>query len=1338
MVNKITTFVLSSILLAGMFIPVIGQTKKKPVPQTWETAVLNAKTTLRDALSKHKMPVQSEVVRRGQAATPMKVDVSGLDQLILYTWETPDGNGSDHGVWGNARLTTTDGKTVWLDELKPVYEKAGWGSVKRNKNLSDNPLSIAGKKFEHGILCHASGEIVFALGKKYKTFEAEVGIDDGAGGGSVVFKVQNISGRSVVEQLQKEYGSRVARFVSFANVSPDIWLATPDASVERRAVANVIKRMKDNGTFTAELEKADALKTVNERIVAYFGLLDKAAEVLNLEEQLAWVNLQALREAFEDMKKTSSFDAAANGEKLKFIEANYADVVKNIGSGNPEVVAKAKAIVKAKRDVLMANPVLDIDKIVVERYRLGANDRKAMAPSLGTQNNNWSSQPSARRYGFDAEICELSNLRGDIKSRTIFKPDNTSAVTDLQLHWDGDRLLFTMADDKNRWQVYQVGVDGKNLKQMIVSEEPDLHFCDANYLPDGRIVATSNMGYHGVPCVNGWDAVCNLVQYDPEKKKLRRLTFDQDGNWNPVVMNNGRLMYIRWEYTDLTHYFSRIVMHMNPDGTDNRSLYGSGSFWPNSTFDVKPLPGNTSRFVGVISGHHGVARSGRLMLFDPAKSRKEEKGVIQEIPFKGRKIIPEVKDQLVDGVWPQFIKPYPLDDKYFLVAAKLSPSSLWGIYLTDVFNNLTLVAEFEGEGLIAPIPLRKSPTPPVIPDRVNLDDKESTIFIQDLYEGEGLPGVPRGTVKELRIFAYEFAYNYSPSDHYAQGIQAGWDIKRLLGTVPVEKDGSAIFKVPANTPISIQPLDGEGRAVQWMRSWISSMPGETVSCVGCHEDQNQIPMPKRVVASTIAPHKIKEPEGGVRSFTFNLEIQPILDRACVACHNESKPSLDFRSGRTESCMDWAGFKREFETSYLAVMPYFYRQGPEAEMYVLKPYEYHVSNSELIRMLKKGHYGVELTDEEWKTLYAWIDMNMPDAGRFDNITPFNGFDQYTRRIELADKYSHSGVDWRKELSDYADYLKGKGEIEPVMPKPGKEVKYKEVKVAGWPFDTSKAKAMQGEAEKKVIEVAPGVKMTFVKIPAGKFVMGSNVGESDHAPEFKTEVKKAFWMAETEVTNEQFCALFPEHNSRIIGQFWKDHTTAGYPANKPQQPVIRVSWEEAMEYCKKLGEKTGFRMTLPTEVQWEWAAKAGSDDNFWYGDNNTDFSTYENLADAQLSNMAVTGVNPQPMSKNDPWRKFYDYLPKAASVDDGEMIVCEVGKYKPNPWGLYDIHGNVEEWTNSDYLPYPYKDKLQGTGTEKVVRGGSWIDRPKFATANTRKAFYPWQKVFNVGFRVIIEE
>ena len=146
-----------------------------------------------------------------------------------------------------------------------------------------------------------------------------------------------------------------------------------------------------------------------------------------------------------------------------------------------------------------------------------------------------------------------------------------------------------------------------------------------------------------------------------------------------------------------------------------------------------------------------------------------------------------------------------------------------------MFDNLTCLAEFEGEGFNSPIAVVKRPVPPVIPDRVNLNDKEATIFIQDIYAGEGSMGLPKGTVKELRILAYEYAYWMTASDHDAQGIQSGWDIKRLLGTVPVEEDGSAIFKVPANTPIAIQPLDAQGRAVQWMRSWFTPMPGETVS-----------------------------------------------------------------------------------------------------------------------------------------------------------------------------------------------------------------------------------------------------------------------------------------------------------------------------------------------------------------------------------------------------------------------------------------------------------------------------------------------------------------------------
>ena len=258
-------------------------------------------------------------------------------------------------------------------------------------------------------------------------------------------------------------------------------------------------------------------------------------------------------------------------------------------------------------------------------------------------------------------------------------------------------------------------------------------------------------------------------------------------------------MYTRWEYTDLTHYYTRIVMNMNPDGTEQKALYGSGSMFPNSTFDVQPLPGYASAFVGIISGHHGVARSGRLILFDPAKARKGAAGMLQEIPHRNRPIVEEVKDRLVDGVWPQFIKPSPLNDTYFLVAAKLDKNDLWGIYLVDKFDNVTCLHKMEGEGYISPIAVRKTVTPPAIPDRVKLDDKQATVFIQDIYEGEGLKGIPRGTVKSLRLHAYEYAYVQTQSDHNWHGIQSGWDIKRMLGTVPVEEDGSVIFKIPATT-----------------------------------------------------------------------------------------------------------------------------------------------------------------------------------------------------------------------------------------------------------------------------------------------------------------------------------------------------------------------------------------------------------------------------------------------------------------------------------------------------------------------------------------------------------
>ncbi|MFI3262547.1 MAG: SUMF1/EgtB/PvdO family nonheme iron enzyme [Rikenellaceae bacterium] len=1311
-----------SLTLCSLFLLLVSTVSA----QSWTEDVVNTKKELQKTLVQQR----TNVMRIRQPHEKISLDVTGWDRLSLYAWSTEDGTSYDQTAWGDAVLIANDGTVVKVSEMSYVFTKTMYEDPFRNVNFTKKPLGINGKKYEHGICLHANGEVVIDLGGKYTRFEAEVGIDDGAGKpASAVLMAQNVSANLLVNEIGQRHPADIASITNTGKMDICEWIYNFDGSSEKRAALNGAKELEQPDFY---INKINAVTGDADKLITdYLNIISEIKDVIDIQNKIKWVNVANVRRAFDDMKTMQNYNVAKYEPKMKELEA-LASQGLDIYTGNKETLAKAAKVIELSREVLLSNVALDDEKIVLSRYNLGGKARSANPPQLGTQRNNWTNQMSADRLGLDAEIAIMSDFRsGNPKFETVYKPESKVTITDLSLHWDADKLLFTSINDRGLWNIFQVGIDGSGLKEVIEVEDPDLEFTDGTFLPSGKFIATSNIGYNGVPCVHGTAPVANMVLYDPETKSLRRLTFDQDANWHPVVANNGKVMYVRWEYTDLTHYFSRITMHMNPDGTEQKSLYGSGGFFPNSTFDIQPLPGNTSKFIGIISGHHGTARSGRLMLFDPAKSRKKLEGIVQEIPFSTREIDPIIKDGLVDGVWPQFIKPHPVTDKYFLVTAKLSKGSLWGVYLVDIYDNMTLVAENEGEGYINAQYIQKRKTPPVIPDKVNLESTESTVYIQDIYEGEGLPGVPRGTVKKLRLFSYEYAYIKSPSDHMAQGIQSGWDIKRLLGEVDVNADGSVMFKIPANTPISIQPLDSTGQALQWMRSWLTGMPGETVSCVGCHEDQNMLPPTKANMASKQQPQVIEAWDGYIRPFTYELEVQPILDRACVACHGEGqKAGMSFVGGDMD---EFVGLSK----SYLNLHPFVSRQGPEADALVMKPYEYHASTNELIRILKNGHYGVELTDKEWRTLYAWIDMNAPYHSSF-KPKELNGYDQIVRRQELAQKYSNVKTDWTQEISDYAEFLESKGKIEAVAPSYSTP-SYKAAKAKTWPFDAATAKAMQDELGEttKSIDLGNGVKMVFRKIPAGQFVMGNNKYGKESAPETKVKIQDSFWMGEIEVTNEQYNTLVPEHDSRYMAQLWKDHTGPGYVANDPKQPVIRISYNQAVEFANMLSEKTGLNIKLPTEAQWEWAARAGSESEFWFGNLNTDFGKYENMADVQLEKMAVSGVDPQPMKKTDPLFKYYNFFPKTASVDDNAMIQVAGKSYEANPWGLYDMLGNVREWTSSDYLPYPYKSNPK-VGTEaKVVRGGSWIDRSKNSTSYSRKSALPWQPGNNVGFRLIIE-
>jgi formylglycine-generating enzyme required for sulfatase activity len=979
----------------------------------------------------------------------------------------------------------------------------------------------------------------------------------------------------------------------------------------------------------------------------------------------------------------------------------------------------------------LQNPLIK-DKEIYAIRQIVDNARTAMAGEIGRNGNNWTTNASIRRGRWNNEICKLSDLSGEVKLSTIFKTKNGGPVKDIDLNWDNDKLLFSATGEHNRWHVFEMDNTTKEIKCLTPTDKDDIDYFDACYLPSGKVVVASTASYVAVPCIGGSQPSSDLFLLDPKNQNIRQLNFGQDCDWNPVILNNGKVCYLRWEYTDNSHYFTRILMNMNPDGTAKKGYYGSGSYFPNSLFDSRPIPDHPTQFVGVISGHHGIARSGRLLIFDPAKGRKETDGVIQEIPGYGKTVEPIVKDQLVNGVWPQFLTPFPLSQDYFLVSAKMSPNELWGIYLVDRFDNMTLIHNNEGEAFTEPFVAEKRKTPPVIPDRVNLKDKSSTVYITDIYEGVGLKDIPRGTVKKMRIYAYQYGYN-KVGGHDVIGLESGWDVKRILGTVPVEEDGSVMFKIPANTPISMQPLDESGSALQIMRSWLTAMPGETVSCVGCHESQNMVPPSKFTIASRKKPANITSWYGPTRPVTYNNELKPVIEKKCVGCHNgKKKDRPDFSSDKPTRY-------HSFSESYMALHPYVRRPGCESDFYTLEPMDFYSNTSELVQLLRKGHYGVELNAEEWDRLITWIDMNIPYRGRYEP-RDHNGYNQIERREELSQCFGNVSLIGEKEL-DKADSLrKAMGTIKYVSPNRPAKKKAEELRVKGWPFDEETAKKLQQKfavdgATTKTVELDGGLKLEFVRIPAGRFIIGDNNGQPDQK-ESVVKIKEPFWMSKTEITNGVFRTIYKEHDSRHIDQQWKDHIFPGYPANKDEMPAIRITWNQANEFCEKLSAETGLSVKLPTEAQWEWAARSGSGSAMYFGDIGDNFSEYENLADYTLRDLAVVGVDPKPMDKRDSKFKFYNFVPKSEKYNDGVLVPEGTGMYKSNAWGLHDMLGNVAEWTSTGYSYEGYGE--EATNNLKVAKGGSWRDRPKHATVATRDGYLPYQKVFNVGLRLVITD
>ena len=1084
-----------------------------------------------------------------------------------------------------------------------------------------------------------------------------------------------------------------------------------------------------------------------------------------LVRELERMNPAALTRFADDWEETygESKELADLRELIQALPTKKQNALTAIRVQNDDSAAKALTL-EVKR-VILAQPLFKDMEILSTKYDYGVNARRQGAPG----------QPSMACYnmieanqGLNSQLVKISDLTAETpKVETIYdSPRATLSCVDL--HWDADKVCFIKKDpaDGNRIKLWELKLDGSAPKA-VTPAGVDYDIGDGCFLPDGKYIVTATAAEQGLPCESGRMAMTNTYRYDAETGKMERLTFDQDSNWSPCVMEDGRVMFVRWEYCDQTHFFTRIVMTMRPDGTRQLAYFGSNGFWPNHYGDPLPIPGANGRFICVATGHH-ASKSGRLALFNVAKGRAEEAGCEQLLPGWNQPIPARIEDYLYSGDWPRFLTPYPLGTnptkdgagKYFLAAMRASNEDLWGIYLVDVFDNMTLLCQIEGASLTDPIRLTKRVTPPIYPDSHIPGEKTCTVHVADIYKGPGLRGVPRGTVKSVRVFAYHYAYVKAGS-HEGVGTESSWDMKYVLGTAPVNPDGSVYFKAPAHTPISIQPLDENGQSIQLMRSWFVGMPGEKVTCIGCHESANSIYNVPPMLNST-APELT--PWGGKSlTWSFMRDIQPILTRKCAACHNDSTTDTDMTMdgpygkqsliGRRPNLANTSpvvlpyrdglrpGGAGAFTRSYHDLNPYVRRPGPESDNRLLNPGEYSANTSVLIQMLKRGHHGVQLTEEEYKKLYTWIDLNVPFWGTWTDFALFwaNEFhrnwigirgpemqlqrmnESRARREKWNQQYQVSNMDATLEADryDFAMAQKDLAAITPELPN-DKQTPPATPTLEGWPLTDVKAQHVQVGM--------PGGSLTFLRIPAGKFIMGDAKGYCDETPHV-VEIKKPFLMADIEVPLRNFRKWKPNHYNGFVDELGKDHTTPGINLmDNEWWPAVRVSWQEAQDYCKWLSEQTGRKFRLPTEAEWEWAARGGTDTPFFWGDENANFAPYANLADKALDKLPNQ-------------RQTLNYYLRDMRYDDGKMALSITGKSRANAFGLKDMIGNAAEWTQSAYAPYPYAEDGRNTpakDAEVVARGGAWDLLPRFSRVSLRVHYPQWQRVANVGIRLVCEE
>ncbi len=615
-------------------------------------------------------------------------------------------------------------------------------------------------------------------------------------------------------------------------------------------------------------------------------------------------------------------------------------------------------------------------------------------------------------------------------------------ITTADLSYDGKHIVFAWkrgglvmcrpvshiedidrSISDNNYQIYRVNVDGTGLTQLTSGKHNNLDPC---WLPDGGVAFISDRKPAYAYCY----VVTSPVVYsmDGDGKNQKRLSANYLMDFTPSVLNDGRIIYTRWEYVDRAACPIQSLWAINPDGTGLEGVYGNRVIAPGTFMDAQPIPG-TNKIIATATNHNGPCR-GAIVTIDPSKGSNAKEAVTN--------LTPEIDIYVSRGVYGNgmrgpYEKPFALEnDRYFV-------SNDGALQLRDFEGNTsTLLYPQGGMGFYSAQPIREMPVPPVVtgrrkdqdavlPEDGSVTGAWATVILQDVYNGLE-PHVKRGEIKQIAVVQEVEKSTHTPQNNLklsGQGMRniavfgfqfplvscgATYAPKKLWGFADVKEDGSATFKVPSEVPIYFMALDAEGRALQRMRSFTHLMPGEVQSCVGCHSDRNSAtPSPR---TKFVVPDKAQElapPQWGVEGFSYASVVQPVLDKNCISCHNEreqpgdvdlSGDKTDFfnvsydilcRKG-TQGERNWIqhGSPKGPENDKVRGMsPYtewiWTINGAGHNVHEIEPRRWGSPASKLADIIRSGHPDkagkarINVPDADRRRVYLWLDLNVPYYG-----------------------------------------------------------------------------------------------------------------------------------------------------------------------------------------------------------------------------------------------------------------------------------------------------------------------------------------------------------------------